>query len=56
MGFTQFGKEKILADVCRNAKAFELSAMIPLDALTEAMKLETLKVMRQERSNMICYS
>jgi hypothetical protein len=46
----QASEEKILADVCRYAKAYEISGMTPLDALTEALKLETIKIIRHVES------
>ena len=45
-------QEKILANVSRYAKAYEISGKDPLDALTEALKLETIKLIREAEAEL----
>ncbi|AIF82329.1 hypothetical protein NTE_00247 [Candidatus Nitrososphaera evergladensis SR1] len=44
----QINEEKLLADVSRYAKAYEASGEDPLSALTEALKLEMMKICQEE--------
>ena len=45
--FNDQEEEKILGNVCQYQKAHELSGKDPLGALTEALKLETMKICRE---------
>lgn len=40
-------EEETPADDSRHAKAFEISRKDPLDALTEALRVETIKIMKE---------